>query len=144
MREIEKILKRYDASLEWLLDRIATRDEEIEKIKLDDQMDERVKNETIKARRMRSIAEVLEEVDVLIDTHFFNEFLGTKSSVSLKKVIENRNMIDSRLFKRTWRTINCTPKTMKVIREIQENLLCVGKRRELITKKKTDTSCRCC
>ena len=32
---------------------------------------------------------------------------------------------------------------MKVIREIQENLLCVGKRRELITKKKAETQCWC-
>ena len=32
---------------------------------------------------------------------------------------------------------------MKVIREIQENLLCVRKRREMITKKRTDTICRC-
>ena len=48
-----------------------------------------------------------------------------------------------KLFRRTWKTLNCTPKTMKVIREIQENLLCVGKRRELITKKKADTKCFC-
>ena len=34
-------------------------------------------------------------------------------------------------------------KTMKVIREIQENLLCVGKRKELITKKKVQTYCWC-
>ena len=32
---------------------------------------------------------------------------------------------------------------MKVIREIQENLLCVGKRKELITKKRTETKCWC-
>ena len=29
------------------------------------------------------------------------------------------------------------PKTMKVIRDIQENLLCVGRRKELITKKES-------
>ena len=39
--------------------------------------------------------------------------------------------------------MNCTPKTMKVIREVQENLLCVGKRKELITKKKAETKCWC-
>ena len=33
------------------------------------------------------------------------------------------------------------PKTMKIIREIQENLLCVGKRRELITKKRAEWRC---
>ena len=32
---------------------------------------------------------------------------------------------------------------MKVIREIQENLLCVGKRREMITRQKTDSKCWC-
>ena len=39
--------------------------------------------------------------------------------------------------------MNCSPKTMKVIREIQENLLCVGKRKELITKKRTEPWCFC-
>ena len=58
-------------------------------------------------------------------------------------MIENQNVIDVRLLKKTWRTLNCSPKTMKIIREIQENLLCVGKRREMITKKKTETKCRC-
>ena len=85
---------------------------------------------------MKSIAEVLEEVDVLIDTHFFDEFRGTKSSTFLKKIIDNRGSIDMSLLKKSWRSLNCTPKTMKVIREIQENLLCVGKRKKLITKKK--------
>ena len=32
---------------------------------------------------------------------------------------------------------------MKVIREILENLLCVGKRKELITKKSAETVCFC-
>ena len=39
--------------------------------------------------------------------------------------------------------MNCTPKTMKIIREIQENLLCIGKRKELITKQKAVTKCWC-
>ena len=39
--------------------------------------------------------------------------------------------------------MNCTPKTMKIIREILENLLCVGKRREQITKKRTESKCSC-
>ena len=47
------------------------------------------------------------------------------------------------LLKKTWRTLNCSPKTMQVIREIQENLLCVGKRKELITKTKAETMCWC-
>ena len=58
-------------------------------------------------------------------------------------MVANQNSFDTALLKRTWRTLNCTPKTMKVIREIQENLLCVGKRKELITKTKTETQCFC-
>ena len=85
---------------------------------------------------MKSIVDVLEEVEVLIDTHFFNEFYDTKSSIFLKRIIENQGWIEMTLFKRTWRTLNCSPKTMKVIREIQENLLRVGKRKEMIAKRK--------
>ena len=73
---------------------------------------------------------MLEEVSVLIDTHFFNEFTETKSSAFLKNVIANQNTIDLNLFKRTWRSLNWTPKTMKVVREIQENLICIGKSRD--------------
>ena len=39
--------------------------------------------------------------------------------------------------------MNCSPRTMKVIREIQENLHYVGRRKELITKKKTEAVCWC-
>ena len=92
---------------------------------------------------MKSVAEVFEEVEELIDTHFFNEFYETKSSSFLKRVVENQGWIEMRLLKRTWRTLNCTPKTMKIIREIQENLLCVGKRKEMITKKKVELKCFC-
>ena len=143
MREIEKVLRRFDASIEWLSEKIAQRDEEIERIKGDAQMEGREKSEKLKAVRMKSIAEVLEEVEVLVDTHFFNEFSETKSSLFLKKVISNQGTTDMNLLKKTWRTLNCYPKTMKVIREIQENLLCVGKRRELIKKKRTESRCWC-
>ena len=78
---------------------------------------------------MKSVDEVLEEVEVLVDTHFFDEFCGTKSSSFLKRVIEKRGSIEIKLFRKTWRTLNCSPKTMKVIREIQENIICVEKRR---------------
>ena len=87
--------------------------------------------------------DVLYDVEVLNDAYFFNQFSERKSSVFLKKVIANHNMIDVGLLKKTWRTLNCTPKTLKVIREIQENLFCVGKRREMITKRKTDSRCWC-
>ena len=115
----------------------------MERIMNDDQRDERENDLLLRSKRAKRIADVLEEVDVLIDAHFFNEFRETKSSLFLKKVIKNRNAIDTSLFKRTRRTPNCSPKTMKIIREIQENLLCVGKRREMITRKKTETKCRC-
>ena len=39
LREIEKTIKRFNASLEWLLARIAPRDEEIERIRNDKQME---------------------------------------------------------------------------------------------------------
>ena len=90
---------------------------------------------------MKSIKEVLEEVSVFIDTHFFNEFTGTKSSTFLKKVVTHHNEIEVKLFRKTWRTLNCSPKTMKVFGEIQENLLCVGKMKALITKQMTETKC---
>ena len=61
--------------------RVQIREEEMEKIRLEGQMDESVMRETLKALRMKSIADVLEEVEVLIDTHFFNEFAETKSSM---------------------------------------------------------------
>ena len=48
--------------------------------------------------------------------------------------MENQSAIDTTLFKKTRRTMNCSPRTMRVIWEIQENLLCVGKRKEIITK----------
>ena len=37
-------------------------------------MEESQKTQVLRAKRRKSIDEVLEEVDVLIDTHFFNEF----------------------------------------------------------------------
>ena len=84
---------------------------------------------------MKGITDLLEEDEVVEDMHFFNVFSETKSSAFLK-IIANQGTIDMNIFKRTWRSLNCSPKTMKVIREIQENLLCVGKRKELIIKKR--------
>ena len=106
-------------------------------------MEENEKKQALGAKRTSSIEEVLEEVEVLIDMHFFNEFTATKSSIFLKQGLGNQNVIEMKLLKKTWRTLNCTPKTLKVIREVQENLLCVGKRKELITKKKAETKCWC-
>ena len=47
---------------------------------------------------MKSIEDVLEEVGVLIDTHFFNEFAESMSSVFQKKDISNQNSIEMNLF----------------------------------------------
>ena len=106
------------------MERIDIRDEEIKAINENREMEADEKAKMLRAKRMRSIEEVLKEVSVLIETHFFNEFPETKSSAFLKNVITNQNSIDLNLFKGTWRSLNCTPKTMKVVREIQENLLC--------------------
>ena len=63
--------------------RIAIRDEEIDRIRQDDLIEERAKSEKMKSVRYESIADVLEEVD-LIDTHFYVEFFKTKTSLFLK------------------------------------------------------------
>ena len=104
------------------------RERDIELIEHDCEIEDCEKSEIIKAKRMKSVADIIEDVDVLIDTHFFDEFCKTKSSMFLKKIIANQSVTDTVLLKKIWRTLNCTPKTMKVIQEIQENLLCVGKR----------------
>ena len=57
-------------------------------------------------------------------------------------MISFQMVIEVRLFRKTLRSVNCTPKTLKVIREIQENLLCVGKRKDF-KKKGVQTTCFC-
>ena len=110
MREIEKGLKRFDASLEWLLERIEMRDEEMRKTQQNGDEDESEKTMKLKAMRMKSIQDVLGEVEVLIDTHFFDEFSKTKSSLFLKKIIANKSTIEVTLLKRAWRTLNRSSK----------------------------------
>ena len=63
MREIEKVLKRFKASLLWLMEQIGMRDEKIEKIKENMDMDEREKRQMLVAERLKSIAAVLEDVE---------------------------------------------------------------------------------
>ena len=142
LRELEKALKRFGASLELLKERIEKREGEIGKIRQDNGIQEGEKNQVLRAKRATSITEVIEEVEVIIDTHFI-VFYETKSCQFLKTVIACHGSIDARLFKKTWRSLNCSPKTFKVIGEIQENILCVVRRRELITKQKTKTKCWC-
>ena len=64
----------------------------------------------IGAKRLKSIADVLEEVDVLNDTHFFDQFYEKKSKKFLKNVVENQNTIDISLLRKSRRSLNCTPK----------------------------------
>ena len=90
MREIEKEPKGFDASLEWLGERIAIREDEIEAMRKNGDMSELEKNHVLQAKRMKSIEDVLEEVEVLIDTHFFNKFSETKSSLFLKRCWQPR------------------------------------------------------
>ena len=92
---------------------------------------------------MKSIVGVLEEFEVLIDTHF-DGFSKTKSSLFLKGVTKNQNVIETSLLKKTQRTLNPTPKTMKVFVGIQENLLSISERGgEFVSQKKTDEKCWC-
>ena len=49
---------------------------------------------------------MFEEVEVLVDTHFFIGLSKTKSSLFLTKVMVNQNVIDVRIFKETWRSLN--------------------------------------
>ena len=77
LRETEKVLKRFDASLEWLLERVQIREDEMDTIRGNQDLEENEKKQVLGAKRTQSIAEVLEEVQVLIDTHFFNELIGT-------------------------------------------------------------------
>ena len=60
-----------------------------------------------------------------------------------EKVAANQSAVDVSLLERTWRTLDCSQKRMKIIRGIQENFLCVVKRKELITKKMVETKCWC-
>ena len=100
-REIEKALPRFDASLEWFMERVQMREEQLEKFKTDGQMEECAKMKMLRDRRRKSIDEVLEEVEVVVDTHFFNKLSETNSSVFLKKAIENQNAIEMNLLKKT-------------------------------------------
>ena len=118
MRENEKVLKRFDASPELLMKRIGLRDEEVDAIGQNGGIEEGEKRQLIGAKRAMCVDGVLGEVGVLVDTSF-NEFSETKSSLFLKRVLASRSFIDTRLFRKTWRTLNCSPKATKVIRENQ-------------------------
>ena len=63
-------MKRFDAYLEWLMERIGLRDEEMDRIRVDDQIEDLEITQMLKMR-MKSVAEVFEEVGVIVDTQFF-------------------------------------------------------------------------
>ena len=50
-REIEKVLKRFDASIEWFMERVDMREEEIEKVRLDREIQESEKAKTLRAKK---------------------------------------------------------------------------------------------
>ena len=53
MWEIEKVLRRFDASLEWFVERISVRDEELETIRRNGELEEREKNDILRAKGMK-------------------------------------------------------------------------------------------
>ena len=59
-----------------------------------------------------------------IDTLFYNEFSETQPSPFLKKIVTCQGPIDLRLYKKSWRSLNCSPKTMKEIRDPGKPPLC--------------------
>ena len=83
-------MKRFDASLELLMERIAARDEEMDSLREKEEMYDREKNQMLQAKKIKSIAHVLEEVEAVIDVHFFDEFSKTKSSTFPKRSLQTR------------------------------------------------------
>ena len=59
-REIEKVLNRHDMSLELFLERVNKRDEEIQKQRLDKEIQKSEEDQLIRAKRAKSIEEVME------------------------------------------------------------------------------------
>ena len=56
-----------------------------------------MKSKKLKGMKNKSVDEGMEEVEILIDTHFFNELEETQSPTFLKTVIENQNAIERKL-----------------------------------------------
>ena len=81
------------------MERIAVRDEEMDHMGRNEETEERDMNQTLRVKKMKSIADVLEEVAVAINMHFFVEFSRTKSSTFLKEGIANQGAIETKLFK---------------------------------------------
>ena len=84
-------------------------------------MEDREKKDTLDARRINGIDEVLEAVEIVIDTHFFNQF--QKSPLCFRNMIANQKSIETNILKRTRGSLIRTQKTMKTIREIKDTPL---------------------
>ena len=83
IREIEKVQKRFDASLEWLMEDFLCEMTRWTKIIPDMVIQESEKKQLLSSMRIQSINDVLVEVETLTDTHFFNEFSETETSLFL-------------------------------------------------------------
>ena len=59
LREIEKVPKRFGASLKWFLERVKIRDEEMDVILKKGGMEAHEKAQMVRAKRIKSIDEVL-------------------------------------------------------------------------------------
>lgn len=99
-----------------------------------------------KAKRMRikgAIKEIRNEREVNIETFHQDKFMEGSTSRFQKEIRKQKSHIDMKVMRRAWKRMNWKPKTMKMIREYQEGLLCVGKRRNVINKRKGSTKCSC-
>ena len=117
MREIEKCLRRFDSSLEWFVDRVNLREDELRVIEQNGEIESREKAQLIQAKRTKNIRDVIEDVEVLVDSHFFNMYSETKSSLFLKNVISHQSRIEM-MFLKLWWTLNNSLRTMNVVREM--------------------------
>ena len=75
------------------------------------------KVQLIRAKRTMNIRDVIEDVEVLVDSHFFNMYSETKSSLFLKNVISHQSRIEM-MFLKLWWTLNNSLRTMNVVREM--------------------------
>ena len=62
-------------------------------IKQNGEMEEGEKGLVLRAMKAKSIVDVLEEVEILIEMHHFNAFWETKSSLFLKRIISNQSTL---------------------------------------------------
>ena len=82
----------------------------MDSIRQNGEMDEQEKGLVSRALKAKSVADVVEEVEVLIDMHHFNTFLETKGSLFLKRIIANQSTTEMSLLKKVWRTLNSPQK----------------------------------